>query len=351
MTTHDTLTTLEVPTDTPLVEDETSGMTNRWRPAILRLTERFGLVMLLLGVAIYFALNPATSATFPTTSNLRNIVANESVLILVALAALIPLVAHRFDLSVGAIVALTSIAAAKAITSMGLPILVGVIIAVAIGALVGLANGILIAYFRANSLVITLGMATLLGGVASAWSGHQTIVGIPVTLTNFGNGLWFGIPRPAYLVIVAALAVSFVLGMTIFGRRLLSVGVNETAAHLVGLPVQRTIALAFVASGTLAGLAGALLLARTGSAASGVGVGYLLPALAAIFLGSTTICPGRYTVAGTLVGVFFVAISINGLTLAGAADWVEPVFNGGAVIVAVAVSSLLTHRRLTGASR
>lgn len=351
MTSQDSRTTLEAPTENPPIEHEQMRKTGGWRVTVLRLTERFGLVMLLVAVALYFTVDPSTSATFPTTSNLRNIVANESVLILVALAALIPLVAHRFDLSVGAVVALTSIAAAKATTSMELPVIVGVIIAVGIGALVGLANGVLTAYFRANSLVITLGMATLLGGVASAWSGHQTIVGVPATLTNFGNGLWFGVPRPVFLVVVAALGVSFVLGLTIFGRRLLSVGVNETAAHLVGLPVQRTIVLAFVASGALAGLAGALLLARTGSAASGVGVGYLLPALAAIFLGSTTIRPGRYTVAGTLVGVFFVAISINGLTLAGAADWIEPAFNGGAVIVAVAVSSLLTHRRLTGAAR
>ncbi|MEO3860674.1 ABC transporter permease [Acrocarpospora sp. B8E8] len=316
-----------------------------------RVAERFGLVILLAAVAAYFAINPATSATFPTTSNFRNIVANESVLILVALAALIPLVAHRFDLSVGAIVALTSIAAAKATTSMDLPILVGIGLAVGTGAIIGLANGVLVAYCRANSLVITLGMATLLGGVAASWSGYRTIVGVPEALTNFGNGLWLGVPRPVVLVVAVALGVSFLLGLTVFGRRLLSVGVNESAAHLVGLPVQRTVTLSFVASGALAGLAGALLLARTGSAASGVGVGYLLPALAAIFLGSTTIRPGRYTVAGTLVGVFFVAISINGLTLAGAADWVEPVFNGGAVIVAVAVSSLLTHRRLTGAAR
>ncbi|MCR1781916.1 ABC transporter permease [Nocardioides carbamazepini] len=350
MTTQDSRPLLEEPTDqTP--PDITATDTTTWRSSVLRLTERFGLVILLVAVAVYFTLNPATSATFPTTSNARNIVANESVLILVALAALVPLVAHRFDLSVGAIVALTSIAAAKATTSMDLPILVSVVLAVVIGAIVGLANGVLIAYFRANSLVITLGMATLLGGVASAWSGHQTIVGVPTELTSFGNGLWLGVPRPVFLVVVVVLGVSFLLGLTIFGRRLLSVGVNESAAHLVGLPVQRTVTLAFVASGALAGLAGALLLARTGSAASGVGVGYLLPALAAIFLGSTTIRPGRYTVAGTLVGVFFVAISINGLTLAGAADWVEPAFNGGAVIVAVAVSSLLTHRRLTGASR
>ncbi|MEH1017705.1 ABC transporter permease [Micromonospora sp. CPCC 206060] len=322
-----------------------------WAASIMPIVERFGLLILLVAVVVFFAVYPATSQIFPTTANFKNIAANEAVLIVVALAVLVPMVAHRFDLSAGAVVALASIAAAKATTSMELPLAVGVVVGIGVGLVVGLVNGALIAYCRANSLVITLGMSTLLIGAGAYWSGYQTLVGVPQSLTSFGSEFWLNVPKSVWLVVCVALGVSYLLGMTVHGRRLLSIGSNESAANLVGMPVQRTVMIAFAVSGGLAGLAGVLLLARTGSAASGVGTGYLLPALAAIFLGSTTIRPGRFTVAGTLTGVFFVAVSINGLTLAGTEDWVEPVFNGGAVIVAVAISSLLTHRRLTGSPR
>ena len=313
----------------------------------LEFIERYGLVLLLIAVIIFFALWPRTADVFATVANVRNIAANESILVIAALAALVPLVAERFDLSVGAIVATTSIATAKMLTEWDFPLVVGLIGGVAVGALIGAVNGFIIAYYNANSLVITLGMSTLLAGIGAYWTGYSTLLGVPQSLLDFGNLTWLGIPRPVWLFLLGALVVSFLLGLTVFGRTLLAIGSNESASRLVGMPVPRTVMLAFVCSGAIAGVAGVLLLARTGSAAAGVGSGYTLPALAAIFLGSTTIRPGRFTVAGTLVGVFFVAVSINGLTLAGAEDWVEPVFNGSAVVIAVTAAAVLAKRRLT----
>lgn len=312
---------------------------------LLAILERYALVLLLIILILVFVFDPATSGTFPTLGNIRNVVANESVLAIAAFAALIPLVAERFDLSVGAIVGLTSIFMAKLTTQWNLPLIVGIIGGIALGLVIGLINGVIIAYFNANSLVITLGMATLLAGIGTWWTGDLTLQGVPSALTDFGNLYWLGIPRPAWLLIVLALVVAYLLGLTVWGRQLLSVGSNESAARLVGMPVARTILLSFAASGAIAGLAGVLLLARTGSASAGVGGSYTLPALAAIFLGSTTIRPGRFTVAGTLVGIFLVAVTVNGLTLAGAADWVEPVFNGAAVIIAVSATAILARRR------
>ncbi|WP_256839839.1 ABC transporter permease [Ornithinimicrobium faecis] len=312
----------------------------------LRFVERYGLVLLLMVIVACFSLAPATAETFPTLANIRNIAANESILVIAALAALVPLIAFRFDLSVGPNVMVSSIATAKVVTEFQQPLIVGVLAGIGTGMVIGLINGVIIAYFDANSLVITLGMMTLLAGVGSFWAGHTTLLGIPDALAAFGNQHWLGVPRPVWLLVAVALLVAYLLGFTVFGRSLLSIGSNESAARLVGLPVNRAIMIAFAISGALAGVAGVLLLARTGSAAAGVGSGYTLPALAAIFLGSTTIKPGRFTVIGTLVGVFFVAISINGLTLAGAADWVEPMFNGAAIIIAVTISAVLAKRRL-----
>ncbi|MDQ7905755.1 ABC transporter permease [Phytohabitans sp. ZYX-F-186] len=322
-----------------------AGRSRRTTAWPLELVERFGLVLLLGGIVVFFCLWPATSDVFPTVANVRNIAANESILVIAALAALIPLVAERFDLSVGAIVATTSIATAKIATEWELPLVLAIAGGVLVGAAIGLVNGFLIAYFNANSLVITLGMSTLLAGIGVLWTGYQTLLGVPQPLLDFGNLSWLGIPRPVWLLAATALAVAFLLGFTMFGRRLLAIGSNEPASRLVGMPVSRTVMLAFACSGAVAGVAGVLLLARTGSAAAGVGTGYTLPALAAIFLGSTTIRPGRFTVAGTLVGVFFVAVSINGLTLAGAEDWVEPVFNGAAVVLAVSAAAVIAKKR------
>ncbi|NJQ00186.1 ABC transporter permease [Streptomyces zingiberis] len=338
----------QLPTDSPPTEPAATVAETRPARRLLHVVERFGLVFLLLAITAFFALWPGTSDTFATTANLRNILANESILVIAALAALIPLVAERFDLSVGAIVMVSSITTATVVTQLGLPLPLGVLAGMLTGLVIGLVNGVIIAYFNASSLVITLGMSTLLAGVGSYLAGDTTLLGIPDGLAAFGNQYWLGVARPVWLLVVVALAVAYLLGLTVFGRTLLSIGSNESAARLVGLPVARSVMLAFAVSGALAGLAGVLLLARTGSAAAGVGAGYTLPALAAIFLGSTTIKPGRFTVAGTLVGVFSVAISINGLTLAGADDWVEPFFNGAAVVIAVAVSALLAKRRLGG---
>jgi ribose transport system permease protein len=168
-------------------------------------------------------------------------------------------------------------------------------------------------------------------------------------LVRIGTNSWLGVPYLGWILLLVALFVGWLLRSTLFGRRLTQVGSNSRAAHIVGVNVSRTVLLGFVCSGALAGLAGVLLFAQTGAANPQVGAGYTLPALAAAFLGATTIRPGSFNVLGTLVGVFFVGVAVNGLTLAGAADWVQPVFNGGALVLAVALSSILGRR--AGSSR
>jgi ribose transport system permease protein len=144
------------------------------------------------------------------------------------------------------------------------------------------------------------------------------------------------------------LAAWYVLAQTPYGRCLYAIGSNPRAARLVGIPVRRYVLLAFAAAGALAGLAGVLQTARTGGATADPGTSLLFPALAAAFLGATAIRPGQFNVVGTVIGVLFVAVSVSGLTLAGASDWVNPVFNGAALLVAVVLSSLLGRQRLSG---
>jgi ribose transport system permease protein len=314
---------------------------------LLGVLERYALLWLLILLVIVFSILPSTSDTFLTSANIKNIVAQESVIAILALAALIPLVALQFDVSVGAVLGAVAILMAKLTVEHGWPVVPALVAGIALGCCVGLVNGYVVAYIGANSFIITLGMATLLAGLVSLYSKDQTTVNVPHSLLDFGNGYWLGVPRPTWLLAVVALTAAYVLRHTVFGRQLVQIGSNPRSARLVGIRVERLMLLAFVLAGALAAVAGALQLARTGSGNPQVGSNLTLSALAACFLGATVVRPGQFNVPGTLIGVFFVAVSVNGLTLAGAADWVDPVLNGAAVVIAVALSTVLGRRRGT----
>jgi ribose transport system permease protein len=318
--------------------------------SVVGVLERYALIVLLGLLVLFFAVLPSTSDTFFTLANLRNVAANEAVIAVAALAALVPLVAGQFDVSVGAVLGMVSVAVAALTARAHWPVPIAVVAGIGLGALVGVVNGYIVAYLRAGSFIITLGVATLVTGLVSLYSKDQVILGIPQGMVDFGTLNWLGIPRVVWLLSVVALVVAYLLRETVFGRHLLSIGSNPRSAALVGIRVPLVVMLSFVVAGALAGIAGTLELARTGSGNPQIGPGYTLSALAAAFLGSTTITPGRFNVPGTIVGVFFVGVSVNGLTLAGAADWVDPVFNGAAVVVAVALSTVLARRRGTAAS-
>ena len=154
-----------------------------------------------------------------------------------------------------------------------------------------------------------------------------------------------GTSRARPYQIIVGLVVWYTLAHTPFGRYLESIGSNEEAARLVGINVTRMIWASFVISGVLGAIAGVLETSRAGSASAETGAAFLFPAFTAVFLGATTIRPGRYNVWGTLVGTYFVAISVSGLTLLGANIWVSPTFNGVALLVAVALSPLIARAR------
>jgi ribose transport system permease protein len=206
-------------------------------------------------------------------------------------------------------------------------------------------TGLIVAYIRADPIVITLGVATLVSGLGSLYTDNASIVGVPSGLVDFGGGLWLGVPRPVWLLVVVISVVGYLMRYTVLGRQMLMIGSNPTASQLVGVRTKRVLLASFVAGAALYGVAGSLLLARTGAANPGDGLAITLGALTAVFLGATTIRPGRFNVPGTIVGVFFTATSVNGLTLAGAAAWVEPVFTGAALVTAVSLSALLASRR------
>lgn len=317
--------------------------------AALELLERFGLLVFLAVVALFFTVLPATTELFPTDRNIDALLANQTVVTIAALSAIIPLIPNHFDVSVGAVLGLSCIGTAAAMSRFSMSLALAILVGVGIGCLIGAINGALVAYAKLNAVIVTLAATIIISGVVEWYtSGLAINTGISPTLTDFGSGKFLGIPWPAWLLLGVCAVVWYVLAQTPFGRRLYMIGDNPQASHLIGVRVNRLTFLSFVIAGGLAGIAGVVLCARTGGANPNDGPGYLFPALVAAFLGTTAIRPGRFNVWGTLIAVFFVAVTVNGLSLSGADPWVQPVFNGVALLVAVALAALLAQRRRQG---
>jgi ribose transport system permease protein len=217
--------------------------------------------------------------------------------------------------------------------------------AIVVGVLAGCVNAFLVAGLKLNGFIATLGTYTLLGGFLQYYTEGTTILGVPQEFGNWGSLKFLGLPRPFWLLIVVAVVIWYVMMHTPFGRKLEAIGSNEGAARLVGISVDRLVGLSFIGSALVASIAGALLTSRQGGADPTSGPAYLFPALAAVFLGATAIRPGRYNVWGSIFGIFLIAVAINGFTFLGAASWVSSVFNGGALVAAVAVSTLMGRAR------
>ncbi|MFC6239281.1 ABC transporter permease [Longivirga aurantiaca] len=310
-----------------------------------------GLPIFLVLLVTFFMINPETKDLFAAKPNLINILGNQSVTGLIALAMVIPLVSGYFDLSVAAIAGLANVAIASAMVDYKLAPALAILVGLLIGLLAGGVNAFLVAKLRLNGFIATLGTFTLLTGLLQWYTNGTSIFGVPKDFANWGSLAWFGIPRPFYLLIVVALIVWYALMHTPNGRQLEAIGSNESAARLVGISVDRLVALSFLGSALVASVAGALLTSRQGGADPTVASNYLFPALAAVFLGATTIRPGRYNVWGTIIGIFTLAVAINGFTFLGAEAWVTNVFNGAALVFSVAISTLMGRQRERKAKR
>jgi ribose transport system permease protein len=317
----------------------------RWRHFV----SSYGFIMLFVLVILYFSLSPRTGASFVQGSTVRQIVLVQGVMVIITTGMVIPLVAGSFDLSVSAVAGVSAVTVASAVEKYHIGLTAGIVIALAIALVIGLVNGVLVARIGTSSFVTTLAMSTLLAGLL-AWNTNS----LPLTavyskgFNDFGTATIGGIPTGMALVIPVVAGAIYVLRSTPFGRYLEAIGSNARAAKLVGMPVTRSVMASFVCSALLGALAGILLTAQAGGADPGVGESYLFPAFTAVFLGMTTIKPGRANVLGTVLAVLFIAVSETGLTMAGASAWISDVFEGAALLVAVCISTSFARGSAAG---
>jgi ribose transport system permease protein len=313
---------------------------------VLRLLQRYSLVALLgLSVAIYgiWGKNPEI---FLGAADIRNILSSQAVLVVLTLGLIIPMTSGSLDLSIGNIAGLSSVATAAFYAHAHVPLWAGIILGILVGAVFGLANGLLVVLLRVDSFIITLGTASAIFGLVIWYTNGQSIVlGIPQELLTFGGGNFLGVPDSVYVVAAFALLAWYLLEQTPYGRSLHAVGSNRAAARLVGIRVERTVFIAFILSGAAAGLAGVLLLASSGAGNPQIGQSFTLTAVAAAFLGAASFKVGQLNVLGSVVAILFLAVNITGLTFLGVQDWINQLFTGAALVVAIAFSTALHRER------
>jgi ribose transport system permease protein len=277
--------------------------------------------------------------TFLTVNNATIIAGNEAITAMLALGIIIPLAAGVFDLSFagvcGVAVAVTAWAQVEGWNAAAAA-LMAIVVATAIGAI----NGFVVVQLKVNSFIATLGMSSLLLAL-TYWitDGKQIVSGFADWFLDLGTLQIIGIPLPFYAMVVLAIVVYIVIEYLPIGRYLYASGGNPVAARLAGVRVDRIVFGSLVVSSLVAGLAGVVLAARLGTASPDIGPSYLLPAFSAVFLGSTQIKPGRVNVVGTLIAIYLLATGVKGLQLAGAPVYVDDLFNGAALIIAVALAA------------
>jgi ribose transport system permease protein len=309
-----------------------------------RLLPVYGLVILTVFLIVLFSL--LLPNTFPTLLNLRSIISDKAIILILSLGVMIPMSAGRIDLTVGYGIVLWHILAISLQTMFGFSWPLAVITVLLLGGIMGMLNGLLVEVAKIDSFIATLGTGTILYALALWHSGGRQIVGaLPDHFYALNTTMVFGLPITGYYVVVIALVMWFVYEYLPIGRYLYAIGASPKAAALNGIPVRKYVMGSFIASGLFTALAGVLLAAKLRIGQASVGLEYLLPALVGAFLGSTTIKPGRVNVWGTMIGVIILAVGISGIQQFGGSFWVEPMFNGVTLLIAIGIAGYAQRRK------
>jgi len=281
--------------------------------------------------------------TFLTVNNARIIAGDAAVSAMLALALIVPLAAGVFDLAIAATMGLSTVTVILLI-SKGWDIPLAMLTGLLVGFVVGAANGFIVDKLHVDSFIGTLGMSSILASATYfVVDGAQIYLVDQPGFQKFATAQFLGLPLVFFYMMVLALVLAYVLEYTPLGRRVYAVGGNPQAARLAGVSVRKVIFYSLLTSGALAGAIGVILASKLGTANTTVGPSYLLPAFSAAFLGATQVLPGRFNVPGTLVAIGMLSTGVKGLQLAGAPLYVNDLFNGAALIIAVALAARSTR--------
>jgi rhamnose transport system permease protein len=308
---------------------------------VLRIRE----LALLVILAVLVAGTEVGNHRFLSSQGVKDLLLNAAILVIVAAGQAGVVITRNVDLSVGSTLGICAFAGGDYLRGGGNP-LVGILIAVALGAGLGVVNGSLVSFGRVPSLVVTLGTLYIIRGLDSLWVGSQEIVAhdLPAGFVTLGHGGPFFLPYLAIIGLAVLIALAFYLRSYRGGREFYAIGSNTEAARLAGLPIRKRITAAYVLCGALAGLGGALYLARFGNVDSGTGSGYELTVVSAVVVGGVAFTGGSGSVYGAALGALLLTTINSVLPSLGVSSSWEGAIDGFLLLAAIAVDRLVALR-------
>lgn len=304
-----------------------------------------------IGIALVLVIALATwrnPAFVFSSDGFRDLLLTPSIMLLVAVGSAIVIITRNVDLSVGSVVGLTAYLAGRLFIDVpGIPAILVFAAGLLLGGVLGLLNGLLVAWAKVPALVITLGTMYVYRGINVAWTGSDRINAsdLPAGFKALGTGSLLGIPYLTLIALVVLVIAGLYLRNLRSGRELYAIGSDPDAAHLYGLKVGRRVVSAFVVSGALAGLAGVLLAARYGTVSSSAGNGWELQAIGAAVIGGVAIAGGVGTVWGAAIGAYLLMTINRALPVVGIDDFWQRAVVGVLIIGAIVLDRVLSVRR------
>lgn len=293
----------------------------------------FGVLVLIMMIA---------SPTFRSPANLINIVEQQSIIGVVACGMMLMILLGGFDLSVGAVGAATSVLAASIMSQHG--ILPGVLAALALGALIGFANGLLISGVGINPFVATLGMQVLVTGLLFVATNAKPVYGTPREFVFFGLGRIGGVPVAAITYGIVVLITWAILRLTTLGHHIYAVGGSKEASRLAGIPIRRVEISAYVLGALAASIAGLILLGQTSIGQPSAAQSWPLSAIAAVAIAGVALTGGTGSIGFVVVGTLLLGVVSNALNQFGISPYWQPAFTGAVILVAVGIDVMQRKR-------
>lgn len=309
-------------------------MSKKGQNTIIRFVKNnMSMLIALVAIVIFFSI---VSPNFMTRNNGFNVLRQISSNAIVAIGMTFVLLIGGIDLSVGSVIAATNCLSISLMVS-GAPIPVAVICGLVLSAVVGFANGMIIAKLKIPAFIMTLAMMQIARGAAYISTGGRPVRFDNDSLSLIGNGYIGVVPVPVIIMLVCIIIFAFILHKTKFGSRVYAVGGNREAAKFSGINITLIEISVYTICGTMAGIAGIILSSRMLSAQPTSGAGAEMDAIAAVVLGGTSLSGGTGTIAGTIIGALFIGVLNNGLNILGVSSYWQEVVKGIVIIIAVLV--------------
>jgi ribose transport system permease protein len=314
----------------------------RRRPPLGDLAARSSLLWIWAAVTLFFII--LEHHLFLQSGTFQTIFGSQFELVFLSVAVICTFVVGEFDLSVASILGLGATLVPLLVVQDGWPAWLATIVALLACLAVGCLNGFLVVGVGVNAIVVTLGMSTFVLGITLWMTSLNAQEGLSTGYSSIANTHILGLPIAFWLGLLACLLLTYVLTRTPLGRRMAFVGSSREVARLAGINVNRLRFGAYATAGLICGVGGVLLAASLGGFDPNTSSQYLLPAFAAVFLGTAVISPGKFNAMGAWIAVYFLQTGIVGLELRGLQGWITDVFYGGALILAVAAITVVRKR-------